>query len=127
MSGFPAFVAALLLAASVSAAVSAVTVRASLENVPRIASVRLSSLTADYVTRTLREGENNEEALGAARAWARRLEETLAKTAARHGAILLTAGAVAAGAEDLTSEVEAAMAAVPHLRHPPKKKEEEKK
>ncbi len=127
MSGFPAFAASLLLAAGVAAAVSAVTVRASLENVPRIASVRLSSLTADYVTRTLREGGNNEEALGAARAWARRLEETLAKTAARHGAILLTAGAVAAGAKDLTAEVEAAMAAVPPRAHPPKDKKEDKK
>ena len=127
MSGFPAFVAALLLAAGVSAAVSAVTVRASLENVPRIASVRLSSLTADYVTRTLREGGDAEKALGETRAWAKRLEEALAKTAARHGAILLTAGAVAAGAEDLTAEVEAAMAEFTSRRHPPKKKEEEKK
>ena len=64
MSGFPAFVAALLLAAGVSAAVSAVTVRASLENVPRIASVRLSSLTADYVTKTLREGRGRGESPG---------------------------------------------------------------
>ena len=125
MSGFPAFVAALLLAAGVSAAVSAVTVRVSLENVPRVASVRLSSLTADYVTRTLREGGDAEKALGEARAWAKRLEEALAKTAARHGAILLTAGAVAAGAEDLTAEVEAAMAAT--APRTPEKKEEEKK
>ena len=125
MSGFPAFVAALLLAAGVSAAVSAVTVRVSLENVPRVASVRLSILTADYVTKTLREGGDAEKALGEARAWAKRLEEALAKTAARHGAILLTAGAVAAGAEDLTAEVEAAMAAT--APRTPEKKEEEKK
>ena len=125
MSGFPAFVAASLLAAGVSAAVSAVTVRASLENVPRVASVRLSSLTADYVTRTLREGGNNEEALGAARDWAGRLEEALARTAERHGAVLLTAGAVAAGAKDLTSEVEAVMAAT--APRTPEKKEEENK
>ena len=127
MSGFPAFAAALLLAAGVSAAVSAVTVRVSLESVPRIASVRISSLTADYVTRTLREGGNKEQALGAARAWAKRLEEALARTAARHGAVLLTAGAVVAGARDLTAEVEAAMAAVPPRAHPPKDKKEDKK
>ena len=127
MSGFPAFVAALLLAAGVAAAVSAVTVRASLENVPRIASVRLSSLTADYVTKTLREGGDAEKALGEARAWAKRLEEALTKTAARRRVVLLTAGAVAAGAEDLTAEVEAAMAEFTSRRHPPKKKEEEKK
>ena len=103
------------------------TVRASLESVPRIASVRLSSLTADYVTRALREGGDGEKALGAARAWAKRLEEALAKTAARRRVVLLTAGAVAAGAEDLTAEVEAAMAELTSRRHPPKKKEEEKK
>ena len=127
MSGFPAFAASLLLAAGVAAAVSAVTLRVNLERIPRIASVRLSSLTADYVTKTIREGGDRKAAAEAARDWAGRLEEALARTAERHGAVLLTAGAVAAGAEDLTSEVEAAMAAVPHLRHPPKKKEEEKK
>ena len=126
MSGFPAFAAALLLAAGVSAAVSAVTVRITMERVPRIASVRLAGLTADYVTRTLREGGNNEQALDAARTWAKRLEEALARTATRHGAVLLTAGAVVAGAKDLTAEVEAAIAAVPPRAHPPKKKEEEK-
>ena len=125
MSGFPAFVAALLLAAGVSAAVSAVTVRVSLQSVPRIASVRLAGLTADYVTKTLRAGGDNEKALGAARAWAKRLEEALAKTAARRRVILLTAGAVAAGAEDLTAEVEAAMAGLPPETHP--RNDEEKK
>ena len=111
MSGFSAFAAALLLAASVAAAVSAVTVRVTMERVPRIASVRLSSLTADYVTRSLRDGGDSKQALSAARAWAVRLEDALTRIAARRGVVLFTAGAVAAGAEDLTAEVEAAMAA----------------
>ena len=123
MSGFSAFAAALILAAGVAAAVSAVTVRISLEKTPRIASVRLAGLTADLIAKTLRKGGNNEEALGAARKWARRLEDALAQTAARRGVVLLTAGAVAAGAEDLTAEVEAAMAELATRKHFPKKEE----
>ena len=84
--------------------------RFSLEKPPRIASVRLASLTAGYVTRALREGGDSKKALAAAREWGARLEEALAIVAARRGVVLLTAGAVAAGAEDLTAEVEAAMA-----------------
>ncbi len=110
MNGVSAFAAALLLAAGVAAAVSAVTFRFSLENPPRIASVRLSSLTADYVTRSLRAGGDSEKSLAAARDWAKRLEEALAKVAARRGVVLLSAGAVAAGAVDVTAEVEAVMA-----------------
>ena len=125
MSGFPAFAASLLLAAGVAAAVSAVTLRVNLERIPRIASVRLSSLTADYVTKTIREGGDRKAAAEAARDWAGRLEEALARTAERHGAVLLTAGAVAAGAKDLTSEVEAVMAAT--APRTPEKKEEENK
>ena len=79
MSGFPAFAASLLLAAGVAAAVSAVTLRVNLERIPRIASVRLSSLTADYVTKTIREGGDRKAAAEAARDWAGRLEEALAK------------------------------------------------
>ncbi len=123
MSGFSAFAAALLLAAGVAAAVSAVTVRISLEKTPRIASVRLSGLTADYVTRSLREGGDSKKALDAAREWARRLEVALARTAARRGVVLLTAGAVAAGGVDLTAEVEAAMAELATRKHFPKKEE----
>ncbi len=125
MRGLPAFAAALLLAAGVSAAVSAVTVRLALERVPRIASVRLSSLTADYVTRSLREGGDSKKALDEAREWARRLEEALRKVSTSRRAVLFTSGAVAAGAEDLTREVEAAMAALASRKHPPKKNKEE--
>lgn len=123
MNGVSAFAAALLLAAGVSAAVSAVTVRLTTENVPRIASVRLSSLTADYVTRSLREGGDSKKALDAAREWAGRLEEALTRVSTRRRAVLFTSGAVAAGAEDLTEEVEAAMAELASRKHPPKKEE----
>ena len=122
MNGVSGFAAALLLAAGVAAAVSAVTVRISLEKTPRIASVRLSSLTADYVTRSLREGGDSEKALAAAREWARRLEVALARTAERRGVVLLTAGAVAAGGVDLTAEVEAVMAELASRTSPNREK-----
>ena len=123
MRGVPAFAAALLLAAGVAAAVSAVTARITMERVPRIASVRLSSLTADYVTRSLREGGDSKKALEEAREWAGRLEEALTRISTRRRAVLLTAGAVAAGAEDLTAEIEAAMAELASRKHPPEKEE----
>ena len=110
MNGLSAFAAVLLLAAGVAAAVSAGTLRFAPGKPHRIASVRLSSLTADYVTRSLRAGGDSEKALAATREWGARLERALARVAARRGVVLLTAGAVAAGAEDLTTEVEAAMA-----------------
>ena len=121
MNGVSAFAAALLLAAGIAAAVSAVTVRLATENVPRIASVRLSNLTADFIVKTLRQEGNNREALGAAREWSRRLEEALRRVSARRGVVLLTSGAVAAGGRDLTREVEAAMAALASRKGPPKK------
>lgn len=126
MNGVSGFAAALLLATGVAAAVSAGTVKFSLEKPRRIASVRLSTLTADYVTRSLRDGGDSKKALDAARDWARRLEEALARTAARRGVVLLTSGAVAAGAEDLTREVEAAMAALASRKGSTKKEENTK-
>ncbi|MYA95500.1 MAG: hypothetical protein F4X91_03705 [Nitrospinae bacterium] len=123
MREISAFAAALLLAAGVAAAVSAVTVRVSPAKAPRIAVVRLADLTANYVTKALREGGDSKKALASARAWAVRLEEALARIAARRGVVLLTAGAVAAGAEDLTAEVEAAMAELTFRKLPTKKEE----
>ena len=86
------------------------------------------SLTADYVTSTLREGGNNGGGFGCGP----RLGQAVGRGARKDGGsprrvVLLTAGAVAAGAEDLTAEVEAAIAEFTSRRHPPKKKEEEKK
>jgi len=109
MSGVSTLGAALLLAAGVAAAVSAVSARMALESVPRIASVRLAELTAEYVTQAAREHANGDDAVEAARGWARRLDDALARTSARHRVVLLPARAVAAGAEDFTAEVKAAM------------------
>ena len=109
MSGASTLGAALLLAAGVAAAVSAVSARMALDRVPRVASVRLTELTAHYVTQTAREHGDPVAAAEAARSWASRLEEALVRTATRHRVVLLPATAVAAGAEDLTAEVKAAM------------------
>ena len=119
MSGVSTLGASLLLAAGVAAAVSALSARMALERVPRIASVRLAELTADYVTKAAREHGDRDDAVEAVRNWANRLEEALVRTAARHRAVLLPARAVAAGAQDLTTEVEAALQAT--LQAPPPK------
>lgn len=111
MSGVSTLGAVVLLAVGVAAAVSAVSARMALERVPRIASVRLAELTAEYVTQAARERTGGDDAVEAARGWARRLDEALARTAARHRVVLLPARAVAAGAEDFTAEVKAAMRA----------------
>ena len=115
MSGPATLAAALLLSAGVAAAVSAVTARMALERVPRVASVRLAELTADYLARAAREHGDREEAAKAVRDWANRLEEALVRTAERHRAVLLPARAIAAGAPDLTAEIKAALSKT----HPP--------
>ena len=112
MSTLESLGAALLLAAGVAAAVSAVTVRTVLERVPRTGSVRLAELTADYMAKAARERGDRDEAVEAAREWARRLDEALVRTSARHGVVLLPARAVAAGGEDFTAEVKAVMRAM---------------
>ena len=119
MSGPTALAAALLLSAGVAAAVSAVTARMALERVPRIASVRLAEITADYMAKAAREHGDQEEAVKAVRGWANRLEAALVRTAARHHAVLLPARAVAAGAPDLTAEIKAAIRAASSKTHPP--------
>ena len=111
MSTLETFAAALLLASGVAAAVSAVTVRTVLERVPRTGSVRLAELTAAYMARAAREGGDRDDAAEAARVWAGRLDEALVRTSARHRVVLLPARAVAAGAEDFTDRVKAAMRA----------------
>ena len=52
-------------------------------------------------------------AVADARLWAAALETALARVAARHRVVLLPARAVAAGAPDLTAEVEAELAGLP--------------
>ena len=85
---------------------------------PRIASVRLGELAADHAMRVARAGTSPGEAAAATRAWAVALERALARVAAHHRAVLLPARAVAAGAPDLTAEIEAAMAAAMAERAP---------
>lgn len=112
MSAYATLGAALLLAAGVAASVSAVTAHIVLERVPRTGSVRVAELVAVYVARAAREHGDRDEAAEAARRWAKRLDDALLRTAARHRAVLLPARAVAAGAEDFTPEVRAAMRAI---------------
>ena len=107
---------AVLLAMGVSAAVSVGFVRYAGDTGPRIVTVRLAELTAEHVLqiagvpgRALVPGAA--PGSGAAydaqetRAWAASLEMALDTVAARNGAVLLPARAVAAGAVDVTREV----------------------
>ena len=112
MSACATLGAAVLLATGVAASVSAVTAHIVLERVPRTGSVRVADLVADYVARAAREHGDRDHAAEAARKWAKRLDDALLRTAARHHAVLLPAWAVAAGAEDFTAEVKAEMRAV---------------
>ena len=112
MNAYATLGAAMLLATGVAAAVTAVTAQVVLERVPRTGSVRLSELVADYMAEAARKHGDRAEAAEAARVWARRLDQALVRTSARHRVVLLPARAVAAGAEDFTAEVEAAMRAM---------------
>ena len=105
-STWPVMVSAVLLSGAVAAAVAAATVRLAAPEAPGIASVRLGEITAAWTTRAATEGRTVEDV----RAWGVALEAALERVAARHGAVLLPARAVAAGAPDLTADVEAALA-----------------
>ena len=101
-------VSAVLLSGAVAAAVAATMLRYGIEPAPGIASVRLGEMTAAYTTRAASEGRTAEDV----RAWGEALETALDRVAERRGAVLLPARAVAAGAPDLTREVEAALEAL---------------
>ena len=101
-------VSAVLLSGAVAAAVAAATVRLGLPEAPGIASVRLGELAAAWTTRAASEGRTAQDV----RAWGAALEAALDRVAETHGVVLLPARAVAAGAPDLTTEVEAALAAL---------------
>ncbi len=107
-SSWPVMVSAVLLSGGVAAAVAAATLRYGVEPAPGIASVRLGEMTAVYTTRAAAEGGTAEDV----RVWGQALETALDRVADRHGVVLLPARAVAAGAPDLTPEVEAALAAL---------------
>ena len=114
MSDLRVLAAAVLLAAGVAAAVAAATIRLGGDSAPRIApaiaTVRLGQMTADYAVRAAGSGASAEASTVRMRAWAAALENALAIVSRRHRAVLLPARAVAAGAPDLTAEVEAALA-----------------
>ena len=106
MSEVRLLASALLLSGGMAAAVASATLRYGVEPAPRIAGVRLAEITAAYTTRAAAGGESAEDV----RAWGAALEAALDHVAERHGAVLLPARAVAAGAPDLTPAVEAALA-----------------
>ena len=108
---------AMLLAVGVSALVAAGFARHAADGAPGIASVRLAELVAEHAAEAARGNAGTEETAAATRAWAHALEDALRKTVARHGAVLLPARAVAAGAPDLTVEVRAELVRV--LAGPP--------
>ena len=100
----------LLLAAAVASAVAVAMVRLTQPDPPRIAGVRLGELTARFGLDVAGRDSSEEAAAAEARRWASALERALAAVAETHSAVLLPARAVAAGALDLTPEVEAALA-----------------
>ena len=99
-----------LLAAAVSALVAAGFARHAADAAPGIASVRLAELVAEHAADAARGTADTDETAEATRVWAQALEEALGRIAARYGAVLLPARAVAAGAPDLTVEVRAELA-----------------
>ena len=109
-AAWPVVVSAVLLAGAVAAAVSAAMLRFAPVDGPRIASVRLGEMTAAYAVKAAGENAAAAAVASDARAWGAALETALARVAARHGTVLLPARAVAAGAPDVTAEVEAVLA-----------------
>ena len=103
-AAWPVIVSAVLLSGAVAAVVSVAMTRIA-SPAPRIGGVRLAEIAADYTTRAASEGTAVEDV----RAWGAALEAALDHVAERHGLVLLPARAVAAGAPDVTREVEAAL------------------
>ena len=101
-------VSGVLLSGALAAAVAAATIRYGMEPPPRIAGVRLAEMTAAWTTQAAAEGAFSE----AVRAWGAALETALDRVARDHGVVLLPARAVAAGAPDMTPQVEAMLAAI---------------
>ena len=89
---------------------------------PRIGTVRLDDLTAEFLAEAVRGADSPEATAEAARAWGTELETALNEVARRHGVVLFPAHAVAAGARDYTGDIRASMAsweaAVPRREMP---------
>jgi len=107
-SNWPVMISAVLLSGAVAAAMAAATIRYGVDETPRIAGVRLAEMTAAWTTQAAAEGVSAE----AVRAWGAALETALDRVAERHGVVLLPARAVAAGAPDMTPQVEDVLAAI---------------
>ena len=107
-AAWPVMLSAVLISGAVAAAVAAAMLRFGAPEDASIASVRLGEMTAAYTTRAAAEGRTAEDV----RAWGEALETALYRVSRRHGAVLLPARAVAAGAPDLTIEVEETLAAL---------------
>ena len=105
---WPVLVSAVLLSGAVAAAVAAGVLRYGMEPPPRIAGVRLAEMTAAWTTQAAAEGVS----AAGVRAWGAALETALDRVAERHGVVLLPARAVAAGAPDMTPQVEAMLSAI---------------
>ena len=110
MSDLRLLAASLLLAAGVAAVVSAAAIRFAAAPAPGIATVRLGEIAGAWAVKAAGEQSSEETTAANARLWAAALETALRETAARHRVVLLPARAVAAGAPDLTHEIEAALA-----------------
>ncbi len=108
MSDLRLLACALLLSGGMAAAVAAAVLRYGPEPPPRIAGVRLAEMTAAWTTRAAAEGRSAAEV----RAWGAALETALDRVARNHGVVLLPARAVAAGAPDMTRQVEDMLAAI---------------
>ena len=107
-SAWPVLVSAVLLSGAMAAAVAAGVLRYGMEPPPRIAGVRLAEMTVAWTTQATAEGVSAE----AARAWGAALETALDRVAQDHGVVLLPARTVAAGAPDMTPQVEAMLSAI---------------
>ena len=109
-AAWPVVLSAALLAGAVAAAVSAAMLRFGPNDSVRIASVRLGEMTAAYAVKAAGDGASAEAAAADARRWGIALESAMARVAERQGTVLLPARAVAAGAPDVTAQVEAELA-----------------
>ncbi len=105
MSEVRVVLSAMLLAAGVAAAVAAGAVRLSVDEGPRIASVRLAELAAEHAERAAHRGASADEIQTSTRLWAAALERTLGDIVGRRDVVLLPSRAVAAGAPDVTDVV----------------------
>ena len=76
---------------------------------PRVGTVRLNDLTAEFYAGAVQNADSPEAAAQAARDWGMRLETALDMVARGHGVVLLPVEAVAAGAVDYTADVRAEM------------------